>query len=379
MRGLAPISLVFFLFALGLLLVSRGEPPVSLGHGYTLRGEHIHFEGGGSTGVAGGTRIDKPSKANVKGFRGVLDQSLTLCTNPDAASFEALSEEYSRDKNKVYYKWISPGKFLVVELLGADVASFRALSFVFAVDANSVWYMDQAIVESDPASFVILDNRTGKDRNHVYVSGQRVSHLDAPTLKHFASGYYADKNGVYWGTNPVAGADLETFEVLADSFIAKDKDYVYRSGQVIDGFDAATTKLILHDPYGYQFISDRNGVYVNGLKFLHADPADFTMRDNRCGTGGRYLFFVDVWHSTPITVYREGDGLVAETILYDRETKRGLAVVRADLTKYGMQNIQLLPPPGAKTADTVPVWQLEIFQREGLANSLREKARNYLD
>ena len=33
------------------------------------------------------------------------------------------------------------------------------------------------------------------------------------------------------------------------------------------------------------------------------------MRDNRCGTGGRYLFFVDVWHSTPVTVYREDEGL----------------------------------------------------------------------
>lgn len=365
---------------MGLLLVSCGEPTasVSLGHGYMLRGEHIHFVGGSSTGVDGGTRIDKPSKANIKGFQDALDQPLPLCSSPDAASFEALSEEYSRDRNKVYYKWISPGKFLVIELHGADVESFRALSFVFGVGANSVWYMDKAIAGSDPASFVILDNRTGKDRNHVYVSGGRVPHLDAASFRHLASGYFADKNGVYWGTNPVTGADLETFEVLEDSFIAKDKDRAYRSGQVVDGFDAATTKLLLHDPYGYQFTSDRNGVYVNSLKFLYADPADFTMRDNRCGTGGRYLFFVDVWHSTPITVYREGDGLVAETIFYERETKRGLAIVRADLTESGMQNIQISPPPAAEVAGVLPAWPLDIFQRPGLAKSLREKAQSYL-
>jgi len=380
MRDLAKTSLWFFLFALGMLLVSCGEPApsVSLGHGYMLRGEHIHFEDGSSTGVAGGTRIDKPSKANIKGFGGGLDQPMILCTSPDVASFEALSEEYCRDRNKVYYKWISPGKFLMIELPGADAASFGALSFVFAVDAKSVWYMDQAIAGSDPASFVILDNRTGKDRNCVYVSGKHISHLDAASFRYLESGYFADKNGVYWGTNPVVGADLETFEVLGDSFVAKDKDHAYRSGQVVDGFDAATTKLLLHDPYGYQFTSDRNGVYVSGLKFLHADPADFTMRDNRCGTGGRYLFFVDVWHSTQITIYREGDGLVAETIFYDSETGQSLAVVRADLMERGMKNVQISPPPGAEVAGVVPEWQLDIFLRPGLAKSLRKKAESYL-
>ena len=368
--------------ALGLLLlVSCGEPlgpSVPLRHGYTRRGEYIHFEGGSSTGEAGGTRINKPSKANIKGFQDALGRPLTLCTSPDAASFEALCEEYCRDRNKVYYKWISPGRFLMIELPGADAASFRALSFVYAVDASSVWYMDQAIAGSDPASFVVLENRTGKDRDRVYVSGERVPNLDAASFRHLASGYFADKNGVYWGTDPMAGADLETFEVFGDSFVAKDKDRAYRSGQAIDGFDAATTKLLLHDPYGYQFTSDRNGVYVNGLKFLHADPTNFAMRDNRCGTGGRYLFFVDVWHSTPVTVYREDEGLVAETILYERETKRSLAIVRADLTERGMQNLQLSPAPGAEAAGTVPAWQIEIFQRPDLAQSLRAKARVYL-
>ncbi len=367
------------LCVLGLLLVaSCGEAPTPLGHGYTRKGEHVHFEGGGSTGADGGTRIDKPSEANIKGFQDALGRTLPLCTNPDVASFEALSEEYCRDRNKVYYKWISPGRFLMIELPGADVASFRALSLVFAVDVSSVWYMDQPIAGSDPRSFVIIDDRIGKDRNHVYFSGERAAQFDAASFRHLGSGYFADKDGVYWGTDSVAGADLETFEVLDNSFVAKDKDRVYRSGQVLDSFDAATTKLLLHDPYGYQFTSDRNGVYVNGLKFLHADPADFTMRDNRCGVGSGYLFFVDVWHSTPITLYRENGGLVAETILYERETGRGLAIVRADLTEGGMQNVELSPPPGAEAAGSVPAWQMDLFRRLDLASSLREKARTYL-
>lgn len=367
------------LWVLGLLLlVSCGDPATPLGHDYVRRGEHIHFEGGSTTGENGGTRIDEPSEANVKGFERALGRKLPLCRNPDAASFEPLSEEYCRDLNTVYYKWISPGRFLMVELPGADAESFRALNFVYAVDANSVWYQDQAIAGSDPGSFVVLNNRVGKDGNAVYVSGERVPHLDADSFRHLAEGYYADKNGVYWGTDRLANADPETFEVLGDSFIAKDKDHVYRSGRVIDGLDAATTKLLLHDPYGYQFISDRNGVYVNGLKFLHADPADFKMRDNRCATGGRHLFFVDVYHSTPVTMFCEGEDLIAETILYDRQSREGLAVVRANVTDEGMQNVQLSPPPGKEAAGTVPSWQIDIFKRPELASSLREKAESFL-
>lgn len=374
--GLRP----FLLALVSLLLVScqeHAQPPVALGHGYTRRGDHIYFEGG-STSADGGTRIDRPSNRDIKGFQSALGRSLIPCTNPDVDRFEALSEEYCRDNDTVFYKWISPGRFLMVELPGADAASFSALSFVFAVDDTSVWYMDQPIAGSDPASFVILNNRTGKDRNHVYVSGKRVAHLDAASFRHLASGYFADKRGVYWGIDPVAGADVETFRVLGDSFVAKDKHRTYRSGQSVEGLDAASTTLILHDPYGYQITSDRSGVYVNGLRFLHADPADFTMRDTRCGTGGRFLFFVDVYHSTPVTIYFEDEDLVAETILYSTESKQSLAVVHADVTEHGMENTRLSPPPGAQTAGTVPDWQLDIFERPDLAAELRAVAQRFL-
>ena len=70
--------------------------------------------------------------------------------------------------------------------------------------------------------------------------------------------------------------------------------------------------------------------------------------------------------------------LVAETVLYDHETKRSVAIVRADLTEGGMKNVRLSPPPGAEAAGTVPAWQMDIFQRPDLAKSLREKARSYL-
>ncbi len=40
---------------------------------------------------------------------------------------QALSEEYTKDKGKVYYKWISDDRFWVVELPLADVQTFEVI------------------------------------------------------------------------------------------------------------------------------------------------------------------------------------------------------------------------------------------------------------
>lgn len=354
----------------------RAQTP--LGHGYIREGGDIYFDGEGTTGPDGETRIDAPSKENVEGFEKSLGRKLTLCTELDAATFVPLSEEYSRDRDRVYYKWISPGRFLVIELPDADAASFEVLSGVFAKDANTVWYVDQPLARSDPASFVVVDHRMGKDQNHVYFAGRRVRHLHAPTFRHLASGYFADKNGVYWGVDRVRGADPATFEVLGNSFIGKDADSVFRSGQRMEGFDAATVELLLHDPYGYQILSDRNGVYVNGLEFLHAQPGNFVVRDNLSAVGGRFLFVVDTYHSTPITVFREDGGLVVETVMYDPQSRKAMGVVRADLTDRGMERVTVSPMPGAAGEPSVPDWQIQVFERPDLAELLRQKAELHL-
>jgi hypothetical protein len=164
--------------------------------------------------------------------------------------------------------------------------------------------------------------------------------------------------------DPVRGADPETFEVLGGSFIGKDADSVFRSGQLMKGFDAATVRLILHDPYGYQIFSDRNGVYVNGLKFLHANPGNVVARDNLSAVGGRFLFVVDRYHITPITVFREDGGLVVETVMYDPQSRKALGVVRANLTQNGMENTTISPMPTSRvqscTPSTCPVFSLMV-------------------
>jgi hypothetical protein len=58
-------------------------------------------------------RIDQAGPETLDGFQRTLGRWLVLANDVDAASFVALSPEYSKDKNTVYHKWISPGRFWV--------------------------------------------------------------------------------------------------------------------------------------------------------------------------------------------------------------------------------------------------------------------------
>ena len=76
----------------------------NLGQGYSRQGEFILFDG---------KRIDREGAHDIDRFAKAVGRKLTLCSDVDAASFDVLSAEYTKDKNKVYYKWISPGPFWV--------------------------------------------------------------------------------------------------------------------------------------------------------------------------------------------------------------------------------------------------------------------------
>jgi len=118
-------------------------------------------------------------------------------------------------------------------------------------------------------------------------------------------------------------------------------------------------------------ISDKNGVYLNKLKFLHAEPNDFKMIDNLTGRGGKCVFIVDTWHSTPVTVYLEEDRLFTETVLYEKGTANALAIVKADVSGDKLENITFSPPPGKASASPVPDWQIRIFQRPDLVSRMK--------
>lgn len=178
-----------------------------LGHGYSRKEGFVYYKG---------KRIDKEGAHDLDEFAVIARRKLTLANNVDAASFKALSHDYSKDKNKVYYKWISGRQFWVVEVQGADPATFEALSLALAKDKNYIWKEDRKIEGSDPSTITVFTDRVWKDAKQVYFYGNVVKGADAATFEALGDDYhYRDADRVYWIFNVVKvveGADPKTFK-----------------------------------------------------------------------------------------------------------------------------------------------------------------------
>lgn len=351
---------------------------VILGHGYVKRNGAIHFIGGGVTGVgANATRIDMPSPALLKKVVDSKFGPFTTAEGLDVASFEALSEEYTRDKNRVYFKVISPGEFIVIVLKDADPATFEVLATHVVRDKNHVWYYDRIQTGADPASTVLVDGgRVFKDKDSVHYGYDKIAGADPVSFRHLGSAYYADKNRVYWGPDPVPDADPATFGVLGDSFIGKDSAGAYRSGERLPGVDAASLELILHNPSGFQVYSDKSGIYVNRMAFPRSKPGDVEVIDNDSVKGGDLVFTVDRYHSVPVTLFKENGKLMAETLAYDPGTRKPQGTITAEVTPDGLKGIRIAPLPGGKDAPSVPEWRMDVFKRPDLIQQMNKAGKH---
>ncbi len=191
-----------------ILLTAAGCTGENLGHGYSRKGEYICYKG---------KRIDKEGAGDLDEFAVAAGRNLTLANNVDAASFTALSPDYSKDRNKVYYRWISGPRSWVVEVPGADPATFEVLGLALAKDQNHVWKEDRKVEGADPQTTRILTDRVWKDAQHVWFYGNVIQGADPATFESLGDDYhYRDANRVYWIFNVVKvveGADPKTFKV----------------------------------------------------------------------------------------------------------------------------------------------------------------------
>mgnify|MGYP002634066328 CR=1 FL=1 len=187
---------------------SSSSPGASgLGHGYTRDGTHIRFNG---------KRIDKEGAGTVADFSVILQHKVKLASSVDAASFKALSEQYTKDNYMVYYSWISGSDFWVVEVPDADPATFEVLGFNIARDKNHVWVEDRKVPGTDPKTARSMANhRVWLDASNVYNYRRIVTNADPKTFKSYGDDYhYHDDKQVYWIFNTfkvVPGADPKTF------------------------------------------------------------------------------------------------------------------------------------------------------------------------
>ena len=192
--------------------IPADEAGEDLGKGYSRRGEFIYFNG---------KRIDRAGAHDIDEFAKAVGYKLTLCKDVDAASFEVLSREYTRDKNKVYYKWISPGaRFWVVEVPNADPKTFEAVGFELARDKNHVWIRDSIVKGADPKRVKsIFAYRIWLDTHNVWNDHRKIEGADPETFERIGTsefGYYRDSKRVYsyFGRlKVVEGADPKTFQI----------------------------------------------------------------------------------------------------------------------------------------------------------------------
>jgi hypothetical protein len=336
-----------------------------LSHGYVRRGGAIHFLGGGTTGTGeNATRIDTPSPKVLQTFVDSKIGTFKTSEGLDVASFEALSERYSRDRSRVYYNIISPGVFLVIVLPKADPETFELVAGHLVKDKNHVWYYDRIQAGVDPATVEsIAGSRVYKDKDSVHYGYQTISGADVSKFESVGGGYFADGDRVYWGPDPVPGADPIDFENLKESFIGKDKCRVYRSGVPLPGLDVATLEVLVHDPAGYQILSDKNGIHLNDKTFPRSKPGKIEKIDRFTFKAGELIHLISSYQNTPVTLFKEDGQLLAETPYYPDGQQNPSGHLIAEVTADGLRNLRTTPLPGASEAPPAPGWQIDVFKR----------------
>lgn len=229
---------------------------IQLEHGYSRIGKYVLFEG---------KRIDLEGASTL--MAALRQPQLKLASNPDGETFEVLSEEYTKDKNMVYYKWGSPGRFWVIEMPEADPETIEQVSFNLAKDKSKVWYYGEELVGLDPRTLTVVNpGFVWKDSRSVWYQRVRLNGADPDTFEHVGQAFYKDKNRAYWSATPLEGADPNTFRAFGNnSAHGVDKNSVWFAKERAPELDPATFDVVHHMVY-----KDKSGVYCNGVRIPDA-------------------------------------------------------------------------------------------------------------
>ena len=314
-----------------------------LGKGYSRKGGFVFFEG---------KRIDQEGAHDIKKFSRAAGRKLTLCSKVDAASFEVLSEEYTRDKNKVYYKWISPGRFWVVELPKADAATFESVGFNLARDKNHVWWYGTAQRGVDAATVMVVnDSFVWKDTKNVWYQHQQIVGADPKTFEHLQQAFYRDAKRVYWSSKPLEGADPKTFRTFGDdSAFGADNQQVWRADKRMKSADAATFAAVHQSVF-----KDKHGVFAGPHKLIpKADPktfrkiADLDEHFTALLADGKGYFIFLPYRGEVFRLENRGKLLYISRPIHHAVGKgphKQIAVSSGELTKEGWMNQKVVPVP----------------------------------
>lgn len=167
-----------------------------------------------------------------------------------------------------------------------------------AYDRGGVSAMDLSQIE-DSDTFELLSCRYGKDARQGYVEGYPIEGSDPATFQPLDYPYSKDANHTYYWTGIMQeSVTRSTFEEVSDpaSFVslpegerrhqkrvqyAKDANYVYYEGKVIEGADPNTiTFLGRPEAQEVLYAKDIHSIYFQGQKVEGSDPESFQFLEN---------------------------------------------------------------------------------------------------
>jgi hypothetical protein len=252
---------------------SRNKPPHSLfeAAGYHVRGDKVYY---------------------LDAFPGRARE----LEDADAASIEAVTSTYARDKSNVYFfgrpiPGADPLSFELLDRAGIfkdrnhvylndqpisdDPAHFQLLDGDLAKDSTSVYWSDGSVLSDDPTHFAIISNKDHylytKDSRIVHVNGNPIAGADPATFRVLQGAYAQDGQRVYYFTDPIADADAASFRPLEGPY-AGDAQRAYWMGKPIAGADPSAFRVLNSD---FECSSDQERAYYRDVVIANTDPRTF--------------------------------------------------------------------------------------------------------
>lgn len=210
--------------------------------------------------------------------------------------------KYEIRGNQVYYTWwtFSFGHQDSL-LLGADADSFEELEDWLGRDNSHVWYEARLVEGCDPQTVKAIKKGLIRDKKDYYFEGAPLQVKDMETFEIVEFNEYClwakDSKCGYYDSTHIEGIDYETFK-SAGTFVAKDKNHVYRFGKLLPQADPETFEdmegcymkdknhlwyedSIMPDAVGqsadskWNYAWDSKHVWYNGQLLKGADPKTF--------------------------------------------------------------------------------------------------------
>ncbi|GHM99359.1 hypothetical protein WSM22_08490 [Cytophagales bacterium WSM2-2] len=257
----------------------------------------------------------------------------------DVATFEALDENYARDKDSVYFcdsDWVTTGhlfppfrtQITIKTMSEAKSSEFKAVGYLYGKDNQRGFFEGEPIHVNDLTTLTGVGNDFAKDDQRVYFKGKIISGSDGKTFQFLDStrekfakdskycycfsreevvkiychpstfvkidnNYNKDHFAVYYDAVRLDGANPKTFKVINHSY-AKDDKSVYCQFLKINGADAVSFIVLPGNENlngDFYYTADKNSVFWQSEKVNGADPKTFVILERGYGVDKDHAYY----------------------------------------------------------------------------------------